>query len=585
MRHDLRIRWAIVAISLVAAAWYLWPTVRLYSMSPQARQALEREDPAAWDGLKSRAIQLGLDLQGGMHLVLELDESGQSLAEEERRDAIDRALEIIRNRVDQFGVSEPLIQKVGDERIIVELPGIQDQERAKELVQRTAFLEFQMVVDGRELTDRLRAVDAALAGRSISGADSPPDGAEVAPSDTTGADSLDASAGPATGTLSAAGQDTAGSTSLGEFLGQTEEGPATALLDSERPLSSLLQTEQVGAEAFDLLVDETEVERVRAMLADPAAVQAVGAAHEWHWSGDPTTFADGRSYRRLYLVEGEAEMTGETIATAAAGFDPQQMNQPIVTLRLTDEGARRFADVTGRHVGQRMAIVLDEVVRMAPNIRQRITGGNAQIEGFDSVEEARDIAIVLRAGALPAPLEIIEERTVGPSLGADSIASGWRSGWIGLLAVGLLIILYYRLSGVVANVGLALNFILILAALGAFGATLTLPGIAGLLLTVGMSVDANVLVFERVREELALGKSVRAAIDVGYDRALVTILDSQITTLIAAAVLFQFGTGPVKGFAVVLTIGIISSIFTAVFVTRTIFETWSRYRSPSTLSI
>ncbi|HET6341181.1 MAG TPA: protein translocase subunit SecD, partial [Gemmatimonadota bacterium] len=386
-------------------------------------------------------------------------------------------------------------------------------------------------------------------------------------------------------TASAAGQDTARSTTLGEFLGQTEDEPGQAVADGENPLSSLLQTEAVGAEAFNLLVDETEVERVRALLADPAAGQAIGPGHEWLWSGDPTAFADGRSYRRLYLVEREAEMTGEAIATAAAGFDPQQMNQPIVSLRMTDEGANRFADVTGRHVGDRMAIVLDEVVRMAPNIRQRITGGNAQIEGFDSVEEARDIAIVLRAGALPAPLEIIEERTVGPSLGADSIAAGWQAGWLGLLAVGLLIIAYYRISGLVANIGLALNFILILAALGGFGATLTLPGIAGLLLTVGMSVDANVLVFERVREELALGKSVRAAIDVGYDRALVTILDSQITTLIAAAVLFQFGTGPIKGFAVVLTIGIISSIFTAVFVTRTIFETWTRRSAPHSLSI
>ncbi len=582
MRHDLRIRWAIVALSLAAAAWYLWPTVRFYSMSAEARQDLEQNDPAAWDRLKSRAVQLGLDLQGGMHLVLELDESERSFTDDERRDATDRALEIIRNRVDQFGVSEPLIQKVGDERIIVELPGIQDQERAKELVQRTAFLEFQMVVDGRELTDRLRDVDAALGGRPIA---TPADTANAAPADTGGADSLAGAIAASADTASGAGQDTTGSTSLGEFLGQTEDEPGAPVTNGDNPLSSLLQTEAVGAEAFNLLVDETQVERVRALLADPAAGQAIGAGHEWLWSGDPTAFADGRSYRRIYLVEKEAEMTGEAIATAAAGFDPQQMNQPIVSLRMTDEGASRFADVTGRHVGDRMAIVLDEVVRMAPNIRQRITGGNAQIEGFDSVEEARDIAIVLRAGALPAPLGIIEERTVGPSLGSDSIAAGWRSGWLGLLAVGLLIILYYRASGVVANVGLALNLVLIMAALGAFGATLTLPGIAGLLLTVGMSVDANVLVFERVREELALGKSVRAAIDVGYDRALVTILDSQITTLIAAAVLFQFGTGPIKGFAVVLTIGIISSIFTAVFVTRTIFVTWTRRGSPHSLSI
>jgi len=566
----------VVALALLAAAWYVWPTVRLYSLSPEARQDLQQADPGAWDRLKSRAIQLGLDLQGGMHLVLELDESGRSFDDQERQDAIDRALEIIRNRVDQFGVSEPLIQKVGDERIIVELPGIQEEERAKELVQRTAFLEFQMVVDGQELTDRLRSVDAALAGRPVGGE------AAGAAADTTTADSVaPAPAVPA----EPVAEDTAGSTTLGEFLGQGEGEPAAQPADTDNPLSSVLQTEPVGAEAFNLLVDETQVDRVRAMIADPAVQQAIGAGHEWLWSGDATTFADGRSYRRLYLVEKDPQMTGEAIATAAAGFDPQQMNQPIVTLRMTDEGANRFADVTGRHVGDRMAIVLDEVVRMAPNIRQRITGGNAQIEGFDSVEEARDIAIVLRAGALPAPLEIIEERTIGPSLGADSIESGRRAGLLGILTVAVFMVLYYRVSGFVADLALAVNFVLILAGLAGFGATLTLPGIAGLILTIGMAVDANVLVFERVREELAIGKSVRAALDAGYERAFVTILDAQITTLIAAAVLFQFGTGPIKGFAVVLTIGIITSIFTAVFVTRTIFETWARRSAARSLSI
>jgi preprotein translocase subunit SecD len=222
---------------------------------------------------------------------------------------------------------------------------------------------------------------------------------------------------------------------------------------------------------------------------------------------------------------------------------------------------------------------------MAPNIKQPITAGRAQIEGFDSVEEARDIAIVLRAGALPAPLEVIEERTVGPSLGADSIRAGRRAGLLGLLAVMALMAIYYRVSGLVADLALLINIVLILAALAGFGATLTLPGIAGLILTVGMAVDANVLIFERVREELEVGKTVRAALDAGYDRAFVTILDAQITTLIAAAVLFQFGTGPVKGFAVVLTIGIICSIFTAVFVTRTIFDTWMRRSTATSLSI
>lgn len=575
MRHNLKLRWAIVAIALLAAAWYLWPTLRLYSMPDEERRALQTSDPATWERLRGRAIQLGLDLQGGMHLVLELDESERSFTEDERGDAIDRALEIIRNRVDQFGVAEPLIQKVGDQRIIVELPGIQDEERAKELVHRTAFLEFQMVVDGRELSDRLRAVDAAMAGRPVAGA----------AADTTGGPTPGAEAG-ATDTTAAAGQDTSGATPLGEFLGQEERPTEGAPTPAEgAPLSSLLQTEAIGADAFNLLVDETQVARVRELLGDPAAEQAIGGSYEWLWSGTPQTFADGRSYRRLYLVEREAELTGEVIATAAAGFDPQQMNQPIVTLRMTDEGGSTFADVTGRHVGDRMAIVLDEIVRMAPNIRQRITGGNAQIEGFDSVEEARDIAIVLRAGALPAPLEILEERTVGPSLGADSIEAGRRAGLLGILATAVFMILYYRVSGFVADFALALNLVLIMAALAGFGATLTLPGIAGLILTVGMAVDANVLVFERIREELAIGKSVRAAIDAGYERAFVTILDAQLTTLIAAAVLFQFGTGPIKGFAVVLTIGILTSIFTAVFVTRTIFETWTRRRAAPALSI
>jgi preprotein translocase subunit SecD len=222
---------------------------------------------------------------------------------------------------------------------------------------------------------------------------------------------------------------------------------------------------------------------------------------------------------------------------------------------------------------------------MAPNIRQRITGGNAQIEGFDSIEEARDIAIVLRAGALPAPLQIIEERTIGPSLGADSIQKARLAGLLALATVALFMVIYYRASGLLADVALAFNMIFTLAALAGFGATLTLPGIAGLILTVGMAVDANVLIFERIREELELGKSVRAAIDAGFNRAFLTILDAQITTFIAAAVLFQFGTGPIKGFAVALTIGILSSIFTAIFLTRTVYETWIRQRPAHRLSI
>lgn len=576
MRRRLNLRWAIVAAAVLAALWYLYPTYRFYAMTVEEREELRQADPVEFEELQGRAIKLGLDLQGGMHLELELDESERAFTGEERQDAIDRALEIIRNRVDQFGVSEPLIQKVGDERIIVELPGLQDRERAKDLVQQAAFLEFKIAAADEILNENLEAIDRALAGRTLgdAGTDEP----SAAPPDT--------SAVPDT-----TGADEPESRPLGEFLGESDTAGAGGEQSGqealgERPLSALLSTQPTGVAGHSTYyVEERLVPRVRQMLDTDAAREATDDDHEWLWSGISATFADGRQYRALYLVERDVELTGERLSTASASFDPLQPTVPIVNFELDPEGASEFGRITGAHVNERLAIVLDNVIRMAPNIRQRISGGSGRIEGFDSVEEARDLAIVLRAGALPAPLQIIEERTVGPSLGAESIRQGRNAFILGLLAVAVFMVFYYRASGLVANVALALNIFLIMAALAAFGATLTLPGIAGLILTVGMAVDANVLVFERVREELDIGKSVRAAIDAGYDRALVTILDAQITTLIAAAVLFQFGTGPVKGFAVVLSVGIVSSIFTAVFVTRTVFETWSQNRPAERLSI
>ena len=579
MRRNIQIRWLIVGLSILASAWYLWPSFRFYMMSAAERSALQERDPGAWERLTDGAIQLGLDLQGGMHLELELDDTETSFSGDEQRDALDRALEIIRNRVDQFGVSEPLIQKVGDDRIIVELPGIQDEERAKTLVQQAAYLEFQLVVDGQDAIDQIRAVDAALAGRDVR-APAPP-----ASADTTIASDTAVVAADTALADTAAGQSIEELTGIADAADTDTTDVAGLAGGGDRPLSSLLQTIPRGNDQNDFLVPDDRVADVEAMLADSAARLSLAPGYEWLWSGEAETFSDGRSYRSLYLVHAEPLMTGEAVATASAGFDTQFTNQPIVSLDLTGDGTGLFADITRAHVNERLAIVLDEVVRMAPNINQPIANGQARIEGFEAVEEARDIAIVLRAGALPAPLRIIEERTVDPSLGADSIDSAKIAGLLGVIGVVAFMILYYRGSGVVADVALVLNVVLILAALAAFGATLTLPGIAGLILTIGMAVDANVLVFERVREELALGKTVRAALDTGFDRALVTILDSQITTLIAGVVLFQFGTGPIKGFAVVLTIGIVSSIFTAVFVTRTIFLTWLQRFSPARLSI
>lgn len=606
MRHDLRIRWIVVGVIVLGALWYLWPTYRLYTMSEADQARMQETRPGDWDELQGNAIQLGLDLQGGMHLVLELDESERSFSGEEQTDAITRALEIIRNRVDQFGVSEPLIQKVGDDRIIVELPGIQDQERAKDLVQQTAFLEFQRVIGEEEATRQIRRIDQALAGTA--GLETDAGGADTASADAATGEPEDTDPGamtPAdtggqdttTGTETAADADQDTAASLEQLLesGSGVDDPAAPGQDTaaagqpaelgERPLSELISAQPMGMQdQIEFYVEERNVEQVRSLLERPEAQAALDEEYEWLWSGDTDTFGDGRSYRTLYLLEEDPMMTGEYLADASATYDPQNPSMPIVIFENNSEGADIFGRVTGQNVNNRMAIVLDQVVRMAPNIRQRISD-RGRIEGFDSIEEARDIAIVLRAGALPAPLDIIEERTVGPSLGARSIEAGRNAGLLGLLAVAMFMVLYYRAAGLVADVALGLNIVLIMAALAGFGATLTLPGIAGLILTVGMAVDANTLVFERIREELAVGKTVRAAIDAGYDRAFITILDAQITTLIAAAVLFQFGTGPVKGFAVVLSIGIISSIFTAVFVTRTIFETWAQNRPAKSLSI
>ncbi len=370
------------------------------------------------------------------------------------RMAVEQALETIRNRIDQFGVTEPDIRPQGKNRILIQLPGIKDAERAKRLIGKTALLEFKLV-------DEDHSVQEALKGN-------------IPPGD--------------------------------EILYKVAYDPKT-----------------------------------------------------------------GRVTKIPFLLKKRTLLTGQYISDARVQID-RQYNEPYVTLTFDRRGAKLFAKITGENIKKRLAIVLDNKVNSAPVIQDKITGGRAQITGNFTMEEARDLAIVLRAGALPAPVKILEERTVGPSLGKDSIHKGLVSMLVGGLSVIVFMGIYYSLSGLIADVALLLNILFIMAGLAFFGATLTLPGIAGIILTIGMSVDANVLIFERIREELRLGKTARAAIDAGYSKALVTILDANITTLIAALVLFQFGTGPVRGFAVTLSIGIISSLFTAIFVTRVIFD-------------
>ena len=528
MRRGLPVRIAVVAAVILASLLVLYPPGPLHDYLYGRPDGRPEASAPSGRGVLPRTLNLGLDLQGGIHLVLgvdldkaieaqveraatalrgNLEKKGVSsriqrrstteiavelaspqtwqaaqtafneLAQFESKEAdqaagrvvlalrpreaatlkelaVRQALETIRNRVDQFGVAEPSIVQQGENRILVQLPGVQDPDRAKSLIGKTALLEFKLVVEGGDIDRALR--------------DGPPEGTEV---------------------------------------------------------------------LYQRRVDKETRQETRAP----------------------------------YLVQKKSLLTGADLATARVSID-QTTSEPYVSVELNPAGARAFAALTEANVGRRLAIILDGNVHSAPVIRERIPSGQAQITGGFTSEEATDLAIVLRAGALPAPVQVLEERTVGPSLGADSI----RQGVIAILAsttiVGLFMLVYYRLSGLIANVALILNILILLAVMAGFHATLTLPGIAGIALTVGMAVDTNILIFERIREELRSGKTVRVAIGAGFSRAFKTVVDTHVTVLVSGLILFQFGTGPVKGFAVSLMIGIAASLFTAVFFTRLLFD-------------
>jgi protein-export membrane protein SecD len=460
MNRSIQWRAIIIALIVILALAYLYPTYQWYRKSPEEKARLEKSK----DKILGKILKLGLDLRGGMHLVLEVDLSklpeGTSPS-----DAMERALEIIRSRVDQFGVAEPLIARQGDKWIVVELPGVKDPERAVELMGKTALLEFKLVNDKVKISD---------------------------------------------------------------------------ILDSEGK------------------VDPSKI---------PTGYEVLPGGGE-----------------TVYLVKQEPEITGAALTNARVRIGGQY-NMPYVAVDFNKEGAAKFAKVTQVNIERNLAIVLDGQVQSAPVIKSKIPDGHAVIEGNFTMEEARNLAIVLRAGALPAPVTVIENRIVGPTLGRDSIHAGLLAGGIGLICVICFMVMYYSLSGLVADLALILNLIILLGMMAYFRATLTLPGIAGIILTIGMSVDANVLIFERVREELRAGKTVRVAIDTGYQKAFSAILDANVTTLIAAAFMFQFGTGPVKGFAVTLSLGILISMFTAIVVTHMVFDMVLAGRKVEKLSI
>jgi len=512
---------------------------------------------AGWQ-LYSRGLKLGLDLQGGMHLVLEVDDPDGTMTDEAKSDMIDRIDRIIRTRIDELGVEEPLIQKVGQDRLIVELAGLSDEERAKEIVQRNAFLEFKLVLPTTEMEQALSRMDRAIV--SALGVDSiRAMGRDVR---QQGANVQDLLFGGDT-----AARDTTQGADTTATEADTADAAAMSEADALRPFSTLLS---FGDTEGTFLVASEDVPVVDHFLSLPEVQRALPRNQTLQW-GSELVARGARTYQRIFVLEAEPFLTGSELENATAGRDPQ-FNQSQVQFELSRAGGRLFQRFSGSNVGNYLAIVLDGQVMSAPVIRDRI-GARGQIDmgANTSLEEARDLALVLRAGSLPARVNIIEERTVGPSLGQDSIDQGQLAGLVGIAFVIGIMMLYYRVAGVLAVGALLVYLLLVLGGLAGLGATLTLPGIAGLILSVGMAVDANVLIFERIREELAAGRATRTAVDEGFGHALSAIVDANITTLITALILFQFGTGPVRGFAVTLSIGIVASFFSALYVTRSLF--------------
>ncbi|MDH4044673.1 MAG: protein translocase subunit SecD, partial [Gemmatimonadota bacterium] len=540
MTPSIRNRLLGIGALLALALFSLWPrevTIRALGDDGRMTDVVTQKTP----------LKLGLDLQGGIHLALELDESKGAVPN--REDAIDRALTVIRQRIDEFGVSEPIVQKSGPDRIIVELPGERDPARAKSVVQRTAFLEFRITDMQGQFRDAIPRIDRALARAGVSAgvAEAPASPlAGLLETDTTAADST-----------------AADSTAADSLVG----GPGA--------LSTLLFE---GGVPGEYLVPEESFPRVDSLMRIPEIQREVPRGLELIWGAVPRSQGT-RSYRPLYAVDRRAIITGDQLADASATLD-QMSGGAIVRFQLTRAGGRVFGRETSRHIGDHMAIILDGRVQSQPPVIRSQINRDGQIElGNADLREAQDLALVLRAGALPAPLQIIEERTVGASLGDDSIRKGMTAAIVGAIAVITIVGLYYRFAGLLAVVALAVYAVFTLGGLAAFGATLTLPGLAGFVLSVGMAVDANVLIFERIREELKGNKTVRAAVDGGFQHAMPAIVDSNVTTVLTALFLFQFGTGPVKGFAVTLIVGILASFITAVFVTKTLFLIWEERKT------
>ncbi len=550
---NLRSRLVLILGLLLASAFALFPRNTV--------ERVKRNGEFVLDTVRRVPIKYGLDLQGGMHLALEVDESKGAVAN--KSEALDRALKVVRTRIDEFGVSEPVVQKAGNDRIIVELPGIDDPQRAQDVVQKSAFLQFQITDKSQALEKALPRLDGILKAKGAALT-------ALAPGAAGNAAAQTASASPISGLF---GKDT------GKKADSARKGADTTKRDTTNaaltggnqggPLSKLLANGQTPGEFF---VKAADVATVQRYLDFPEIQGALPPGKMIRWSSDTTSLGTD-AYRSLYVVDQRPIITGEYLTDAKPNTVP--VEGTVVEFTLNNEGGRKFKSETAKHIRDYMAIVLDDKVMGRPPIIQSAIGTRGQITmGNRDLQAAQDLALVLRAGALPVPLKIAEVRTIGASLGQDSIKAGMFAGGVAVLLIVGIMVGYYRFSGALAVAALMLYVIYTLAVLAGFNAVLTLPGVAGMVLTLGIAVDANVLIFERIREELDRGKTVRMAIDEGFNHAISAIVDTSAVTVLTAAVLYQYGTGPVRGFAVTLIAGIVASVFTAIFVTRTFYLLW-----------
>jgi protein-export membrane protein SecD len=567
----------LLTIALILLGLYAFKdTFSLWTMTPEDKTQLNEDDPGALLALQQKAIRLGLDLQGGIHVVLRV--KLEELDDASRSDAVDRAISIIRNRVDGLGVAEPVILKQGNDRIIVDLPGYTDADRAEELIGQTALLEFKLLESAENANLILTRIDSVVAAyEKARNAESTEETAaepieELAQPTDSGESSADIMAELMGGTDSAA--DTADLFAFDENLPLTED---------DRPFTSRLNANmynnRTGATWPGFAVNKRDREQMDRWLNLPEVQKLIPLDARFAWS-TRSEIANSREVYSLYLVKRKVQFLGKFLENISLGSD--QYAKPTVNFSLSGDGAARFAQLTGSNIDKPLAIVLDNKVESAPFINGKIRNrGQITMGSSASIKDARNLEIVLKAGALPAPVEIIEKNVVGATLGADSINKGFISSLIGLALVLIYIGVYYRLSGIIADIGLLFNIFFLLAILAGLGATLTMPGIAGIILTIGISVDANILIFERIREELRTGKTVRASIGAGYERAFVAIFDSHVTTLITAGALFLLGSGPIKGFAVTLFWGVTISLYTAYIITKQIFDFRKGYRTLS----